>query len=218
MMQKMGAQRQPGAVFAWVVAMCAVAIAIAALAWSLAVSRNAQEREADAMALVLARLEAIERERPATGNGFHRPVATAPPAFSSPISPGGNDGQLTPAQAEAQSRAQLRHFEASFAQQPRDPGAPRVEVDMLAAMADEALSGAGVVPANPDVDCRRDICRIVADFPSRGDAVDWSALYLTLLGREYIGSAQPVFMSNADGSTRMQLFANRGSSTGPNGR
>jgi hypothetical protein len=80
-------------------------------------------------------------------------------------------------------------------------------------MVDSQLGTSGILPKNPDVDCKRDTCRIVADFRSTSDAADWAVLYLTVLGADYVGTAQPLFVNKADGSTQMRMFASRKAST-----
>ena len=105
--------------------------------------------------------------------------------------------------------ARLRQFESRFSQEPSDPAAAKVEDDMLVGMTDDQLAGAEIVPRDPDVKCRRDTCRITANFRSSSDASDWAVLYVTLMGSNYVTSSQPVFVKAADGSTQMRLFASR---------
>jgi hypothetical protein len=121
---------------------------------------------------------------------------------------------LSPEEAEAQNQTRLRQFESRFSQEPSDPAAARIEDEMLVGMTDDQLAAAEIVPRDPDVKCRRDTCRIVANFRSSSDASDWAVLYVTLMGSNYMTSSQPVFVKAADGSTQMRLFASRKASTG----
>jgi hypothetical protein len=115
----------------------------------------------------------------------------------------------TPEQIETKNRERLRTCESRFSQEPADPNAGKVVDDMLKGMTDKQLAAAGIVPKDPDVQCRRDTCRIVANFRSSSDASDWAVLYVTLLGGNYVTTSQPVFVRTSDGTMQMRLFANR---------
>ena len=116
---------------------------------------------------------------------------------------------MSPEEAEAKNQERLRTFESRFSQEPADPAAAKTEDDMLKGMTDKQLAAAEIVPKDPDVKCRRDTCRIVANFRSSSDASDWAVLYVTLMGANYVTSSQPVFVKAPDGSTQMRLFASR---------
>ncbi len=130
---------------------------------------------------------------------------------SSPLS--GDAAGTTPEEAEAQNTQLLKTLESRFSRQPVDGNAPRVEIDMLQAMNDKQLVGAGIAPKDPDVSCRRDVCRISGVFRSNADAIDWAVLYLTTVGAKYAGNAQSAYTRNPDGSVRVMLYANRPAAT-----
>ena len=208
-MQEPNASR-PSIPASWIIAAIACAIALVAVTWMIA-GRGGNGREPD-MQQLMSRLDAIEarnqgsRPRPG-GASSGRPAGIAGPE-GSPLS--GLGGQmLTPEQAEAQNQARLRTFESRFSQEAADPAAAKVEDDMLRSMTDKQLAAAEIVPKDPDVQCRRDTCRIVATFRSSSDASDWAVLYVTLMGSNYVTTSQPVFVKDPNGGTQMRLFASR---------
>lgn len=191
----------------WIVAALACAVALVAITWLVA-GRNGGSHDAD-MQQLMSRLDALEsrnqgsRPRPGAAG-----LDSGLPGMGD--SAGSGLGQLpTPEQLEAKNRERLRTFESRFSQEPADPNAGKVVDDMLKGMTDKQLAAANIVPKDPDVQCRRDTCRIVANFRSSSDASDWAVLYVTLLGGNYVTTSQPVFVRNPDGSTQMRLFANR---------
>ena len=208
-MQEPNASR-PSIPASWIIAAIACAVALVAVTWMIA-GRGGNGHEPD-MQQLMSRLDAIEarnqgsRPRPG-GAASGRSAGIAGPE-GSPLS--GLGGQmLTPEQAEAQNQARLRTFESRFSQEAADPAAAKVEDDMLKGMTDKQLAAAEIVPKDPDVQCRRDTCRIVANFRSSSDASDWAVLYVTLMGANYVTTSQPVFVKAPDGSTQMRLFASR---------
>lgn len=204
-MQEQNASR-PSIPASWIVAAIACAVALVAITWLVA-GRGNGSHDPD-MQQLMSRLDALESR-----NQGSRPR----PGGALPGGPmGGANGtsalggqMLSPEQAEAQSKERLRTFESRFSQEAADPAAARVEDDMLKGMTDKQLAAADIVPKDPDVQCRRDTCRIVANFRSSSDASDWAVLYVTLMGANYVTSSQPVFVKNPDGSTQMRLFASR---------
>jgi hypothetical protein len=207
-MQEPNAPR-PSIPLSWIVAGLACAVALVAITWLIA-GRNGGSRDTD-MQQLMSRLDALEsrnqgsRPRPGTGSPGMPAGMTGPAGLNSAM---GGD-LLSPEQAEAKNQERLRTFESRFSQEPADPAAGRVVDDMLKGMTDKQLASADIVPKDPDVQCRRDTCRIVANFRSSSDASDWAVLYVTLMGANYVTSSQPVFIRNSDGTTQMRLFASR---------
>jgi hypothetical protein len=207
-MQEPNAPR-PSVPASWIVAGLACAVALVAITWLIAGRDNAS-RGPD-MQQLMSRLDALEAR-----NQGSRPSPGGAGAASMPGMSGAN-GMLgasgmqlpTPEEMEAKNQERLRTFESRFAQEPADPAAAKVEDDMLKGMTDKQLAAAEIVPKDPDVKCRRDTCRIVANFRSSSDASDWAVLYVTLMGSNYVTTSQPVFVKAPDGSTQMRLFASR---------
>ena len=193
----------------WIVAAIACAVALVAITWLIA-GRNGGSHDPD-MQQLMSRLDALESR----DQGSRPRPGSAGPAGMPGMGQAGAAGNvlggamMTPEEAEAKNQERLRTFESRFSQEPKDPNAPRVEDDMLKGMTDKQLAAAEIVPKDPDVQCRRDTCRIVANFRSSSDASDWAVLYVTLMGANYVTSSQPVFVKNPDGSTQMRLFASR---------
>lgn len=207
-MQEPNASR-PSIPASWIVAAIACAIALVAIIWLVA-GRNGGSHDPD-MQQLMSRLDALEsrnqgsRPRPGAAGPGDMPVM----GQGSPLGSAMNGQMLTPEQAEAQNKERLRTFESRFSQEPADPAASKVEDDMLKGMTDKQLAASDIVPKDPDVQCRRDTCRIVANFRSSSDAADWAVLYVTLMGANYVTSSQPVFVKAPDGSTQMRLFSSR---------
>jgi hypothetical protein len=206
-MQEPNASR-PSIPASWIVAGLACAVALVAITWLIA-GRNNGSRDPDLQQL-MSRLDALA----ARNQGSRpRPGGAGAGAASMPGMAGAN-GALgaqmpTPEEVEAKNQERLRTFESRFSQEPADPAAAKVEDDMLRGMTDKQLAAAEIVPKDPDVQCRRDTCRIVANFRSSSDASDWAVLYVTLMGSNYVTTSQPVFVKAPDGSTQMRLFASR---------
>jgi hypothetical protein len=206
---------RPSIPAAWIVAGIACAAALVSITWLIAGRDNRQDNPG--MQQLMSRLDALEARSEASRL---RPRGSMPDGMTSAMPGGGVPGpngalaglggqMLSPQEAEAQNQARLRQFESRFSQEPSDPAAAKVEDDMLVGMTDDQLAGAEIVPRDPDVKCRRDTCRITANFRSSSDASDWAVLYVTLMGSNYVTSSQPVFVKAADGSTQMRLFASR---------
>lgn len=136
------------------------------------------------------------------GNPLAVPAAAMRPAS-------GDAAGLTPQQSALKERQLANALEAGFAKQPDDANAPRVEIEMLRAMNDRLLAGTGVVPRNPDVTCKRDACRITAQFRNDADASDWAVYYLSTVGAGHVGNSRQTLVRNPDGSVQLKLYANR---------
>jgi len=210
---------RPSIPAAWIVAGLACAAALVCITWLIAARDNREDNAG--MQQLMSRLDALEARSEAAS---HASRSSMPGGMASAMSAGGMPGPNgalglggqtpSPQEVEAQNQARLRQFESRFSQEPSDPAAAKVEDDMLVGMTDDQLAGAEIVPRDPDVKCRRDTCRITANFRSSSDASDWAVLYVTLMGSNYVTSSQPVFVKAADGSTQMRLFASRRASAG----
>ena len=209
-MQEPNASR-PSIPAAWIVAAIACAVALVAITWLIA-GRGNGGHDPD-MQQLMSRMDALEGRnqgtRPPPGAASMPGGAMGMGAQNGPPGSALGGQMMTPEQAEAQNQARLRTFESRFSQEPADPAASKVEDDMLKGMTDKQLAAAEIVPKDPDVQCRRDTCRIVANFRSSSDASDWAVLYVTLMGANYVTTSQPVFVKAPDGSTQMRLFASR---------
>jgi hypothetical protein len=201
---------RPSIPASWIVAALACAVALIAITWLIA-GRGNGGHDPD-MQQLMSRLDALEARnqgsRPNPGGALPGGPAAMGDA-NGPLGSALGRQAMTPEQAEAQNKERLRTFESRFSQEPADPAAAKVEDDMLKGMTDKQLAAAEIVPKDPDVQCRRDTCRIVANFRSSSDASDWAVLYVTLMGANYVTSSQPVFVKAPDGSTQMRLFASR---------
>jgi hypothetical protein len=60
-------------------------------------------------------------------------------------------------------------------------------------------------PLSMDVDCRRTVCRIGADFATRAAANDWATLYLTSVGAR-MPNASLQTSDNADGTAHLEVY------------
>ena len=194
----------------WIIAAIACAVALVAITWLVA-GRNNGSHDPD-MQQLMSRLDALEARNQGSRPNPGGALPGAPAGMGDANGPMGSAlgrQMMTPEQAEAQNKERLRTFESRFSQEPADPAAAKVEDDMLKGMTDKQLAAAEIVPKDPDVQCRRDTCRIVANFRSSSDASDWAVLYVTLMGANYVTTSQPVFVKAPDGSTQMRLFASR---------
>jgi len=207
-MQEPSAAR-PSVPVSWIVAGIACAVALVAVTWLIA-GRGNGGRDPD-MQQLMSRLDALESRNQGSRPGPGGVGGASMPGMQQggPLGAGLDVQRMSPEEAEAKNQERLRTFESRFSQEPADPAAARVEDDMLKGMTDKQLAAAEIVPKDPDVQCRRDTCRIVANFRSSSDASDWAVLYVTLMGANYVTSSQPVFVKAADGSTQMRLFASR---------
>jgi hypothetical protein len=172
-----------------------------------------------AMARVLERLEALESGSADPGNPRAAGTASSAAAAhwnamkkSSGLASSTDKPSLTPAQMQANREARVRALEARFAQEPQDPAAATAEIDMLKAMDDKLLATTGTVAGNPDVECRRDSCRVTADFRNSDEATEWALHYVTLLGGGTVKNAQPLVVRKPDGTVQMRMYAARGGS------
>lgn len=202
------------------IVLAGVAVLATGLAIGLLLNRSDNQGASDqALARILDRLEALEAGRidSTPMNSGANGVSTAATAQQNALRTSGlasRNGKpaFSPEQVKARKQTRLRAFETRFAQEPRDAAAAQVEIDMLKAMDDKLLASTGTVAGNPDVECRRDSCRVTANFRSSDQAMEWALHYVTLLGGNMVTNAQPMTVSNPDGSVQMRMYATRGGS------
>lgn len=86
-------------------------------------------------------------------------------------------------EAERAQRADYTAFARAYEAQKVDPAwAAAKENELLDANVNDLVKGSDAVPTDLDVDCRGTICRIQADFKSRGQGEDWISLYPLAVG------------------------------------
>lgn len=173
------------------IAVVACVLALAAMAWLIAA--RSKGREPDLHALV-AKLDAFEAREPSlrqAGTGIAEAANAANPV------------------EEARGPAQLRALESEFLGEPTDPAVAGLEASLHKAIDDRRLVRSGIVPATPEVSCRKQTCRIVAGFRNASDASDWAMLYLAFAGSGQVDGVRQALLREADGSVQLQLFARR---------
>ncbi len=187
-----------------------LAAIVAVFAWLMTVSERLDAQDAKLQEL-LSRLEATAGSQQAIPVPSRtRALGGGPSAVAFLSAPQGSEASNPDAgQLAHQERARQRNLATSFSRQPRDADATRAELGMLAAMDNAQLTATGLVPRDPDVDCKRDMCRISATFRSEADAADWSIYYLTALTPGTTRGAEQAITRNADGSVQMALYAER---------
>jgi hypothetical protein len=176
---------------------------VLAVWWLLSGGRGSQGGSSDRE--IVARLEALERQdqvggQPGNGNAtLMRRRADDSAGYR-----GGDQGETlsTPAQVAAQAKA----MEAEFLRQRPDPASGQRELEMLGAMTSPMLAKSGVIPGDPEVECRHEACRITASFRSESDATDWATLYLTTVGAAYASQARQAVVTGPDGTVRASLY------------
>jgi hypothetical protein len=198
----------------WIgVTLLAALLVAGIMVWNRHEQQGGDEQQ---MTRILARLQALEARRAETpasdrrvpaamralaGTSGSRDEASGVSAPPLPV--------LSPEQAEQQRRARLQVLEAQFSSDPKDPAGSVVEGQLLETMVGDAMSSTGLVPREPDVDCRRRTCRIVGSFAASGNAEDWVLTYLSASGGT-LARARAVYVRNADGSTQARIYAARG--------
>ena len=60
-------------------------------------------------------------------------------------------------------------------------------------------------PRDLSIDCRGQICRLDAEFPTASDASEWATYYVMALG-DVLPSSRTFMLPGQDGATRMQLY------------
>lgn len=97
-------------------------------------------------------------------------------------------------------------MEAEFLRQQADPASGQRELEMLSGMTSPLLTKAGVVPGDPEVECRRSACRVTANFRSESDATNWATLYITTLGGQYASHVRQAVVRRPDGTVEASLY------------
>ena len=124
-------------------------------------------------------------------------------------SSGDNDlHNMEKAGIESQRQAQSQHqaFANRYAEEPVDASwAGRKEATMLAASKSGQITLIHAEPKDLDIDCKTSLCRIQADFATRGLAMDWFTLFSTNVGGEMPNSTFK-YSTNPDGSWRVTIY------------
>jgi hypothetical protein len=134
-----------------------------------------------------------------------------------PRPPGLRDAPVSPDQVEAQ-RAQEREavqaivaagrqkLGSRYTQETIDASwADAKQVELAQFASSQQISEIHAEPKNLAIDCRRTVCHITADFPSRTASQDWATLYLTGAGSR-IANASLDTVANSDGSVRLEIY------------
>ncbi len=198
----------------WIVA----AIAVIALIVTLTSVRNTgpsgtasgEESTQD----LLARIEALENSRRGTGtaSSIQRSAnATGMgPAGGNSIDALSGQPQQTPEQMEAARKRELQELESAFARDKADPvRGGQVERTLEQTVTSETMAGTGLKPDDVAIDCRATTCRVVGQFAKRGDAEDWALFYVTAAGGNVFTQTRMAYVTRADGSTEVRVFATR---------
>lgn len=182
----------------------AVGAGLVLAAWWLLAGQSAGQAAGDNRE-VMARLDALERRDRTVGPVGSDGPASGSRSFAREATPAGESGGeiiLSPAQLAAQAKA----MEAEFLRQRPDPASVQRELEILGAMTSPMLMKSGVIPSDPEVECRREACRVTASFRSESDASDWATLYLTTVGAAYASQARQAVVRGADGTVRASLY------------
>ena len=104
---------------------------------------------------------------------------------------------------------------ARFNATPRDPQwATSVEASIKTALSDPSMKMLNEQVDLQDVDCRSDICKIVAQFPERGAALDWTGpLLMQLSGSLPAARLQTVQLPYGGVELRMYLVPEKAKRT-----
>lgn len=196
----------------WIIAALAVLALVATLLWQRGTPAAAGNAELQALQ---ARLAALETGQPAgTAPGF--PASSGMPrARPSPLQPGGALERLgersrrTPEQLAADRERELQALEAQFARDAADPvKGNQVERSLEQTVSGETMASTGIKPDEVAIDCKRNGCRVVADFAKAGDAQDWAMFYLTAAAPN-LSSARVVQIPRPDGSNEVRIYGVR---------
>jgi len=112
------------------------------------------------------------------------------------------------AEIESQRQAQVQHqaFASRYAGEHVDAAwAGRKEATMLAATKSDQITLLHAEPRDLDINCKTSMCRIQADFATRGLAMDWFTLFSINVGGEMPNSTFQ-YSANPDGSWRVTIY------------
>jgi hypothetical protein len=135
-------------------------------------------------------------------------TASRPSQARRPVSPELRQERRRAAQAAQERKGRSFHqaLAARHASEPVDAAwASAKEAKLLAASATDEIRRANALPGNYSANCRSTVCRIGADFPSRGAAEDWLTLFSTGVGSELPNEAY-IVSRNPDGSIHLDVM------------
>jgi hypothetical protein len=141
------------------------------------------------------------------------PVATRSSSRPAPQSP--LEASRLMRERNAKSRKEMHDtivrtqdtFSRRYASESVDPAwaAPKeAALDRLSMS--ETIEQAGAVPSNVTVDCKSSMCLVSADFPNRGDADAWFALYMNNVAAE-VPYAVSQYVPSPDGGVTLKVYA-----------
>lgn len=193
----------------WIIA----AVAVLALLATLFLKSSGERATQPDTQELLARLEALERERGGVGVSPGRransPMTTGA-GGAYPTDPLTGREQKTPEQMEADRVRDLQMLEAAFARDKADPvRGGQVERKLEATVTSESMAGTGLKPDDVAIDCRATTCKVVGQFAKRGDAEDWALFYVTSAGGNVLTQTRMAYVPRPDGSTEVRIYATR---------
>jgi hypothetical protein len=110
------------------------------------------------------------------------------------------------AEQERRGLALHQSLSSRYAGEKKDAAwASAKESRLLAASTSDEIRRVGAEARNYTASCRSSVCRISADFPTRGALEDWLTLFSTGLGSELPNEAY-VVSTNQDGSLRLEIM------------
>lgn len=112
-----------------------------------------------------------------------------------------------PTDEERQGAAKFAQFAAAHAREQLDTTwAPVTERKLATAM--QSFAFTGVKPADLTMGCRSQSCSVVARFASRGDAEDWSAMFVTEAAPA-LAQARDMIVPMPDGTFELRVLGTR---------
>ena len=81
-----------------------------------------------------------------------------------------------------------------------------MEAKLQGVAQDPAFAESGVKADSLDIDCKSSTCRIDAGLPSRGNAADWTTVFMSSVGPD-IKRAYTSVVAAPDGTTRVVIYA-----------
>jgi hypothetical protein len=110
------------------------------------------------------------------------------------------------AELERRQVEQYQAFQRQYGVEEAEPAwAGTKEIEMMEASVADVVRKADAMPRNLSVRCRSSMCRIDADFGSRGIAEDWITLFSTTMGGG-MPNMSFTYSTNPDGSTHVEAY------------
>lgn len=109
-------------------------------------------------------------------------------------------------ESQRHSQTQYQLFASRYAGEHADPAwAGHKEAAMLAASKSDQITQLHAEPQSLDISCKTSMCRIEANFATRGLALDWFTLFSINVGGEMPNSTFQ-YSTNQDGSWRITVY------------